>query len=136
MAISTYGIQLMYKSSASGSYTKLVDVKEVPDLQSAPEALETTTTSDAVQTYILGIKGADALEFTCNYDKSDYSTINSLAGTEKWFAVYLGNDKQGGDGKLEFKGYVSVTISGGGVNEVLDMIVTIAPSSEMTMTIT
>ena len=132
MAISSYGIQLKYKKN--GSYTTLVDVKEVPDLQSAPDALETTTTSDAAQTYIMGIKNSDSMEFTCNYDQSDYQTIAALEGTEQDLAIYFGNDLQGGDGKFSFKGYVAVTVSGAGVNEVVEMTVTVVPSSVMTFT--
>lgn len=136
MAISSYGIQLMYKATSSADYTKLVDVKEIPDLQSAPDALETTTTSDNAQTYILGIKGADAMEFTCNYTKTDYQKITALEGTEQQLAVWLGNDLQGGDGKVTFSGYVSATISGAGVNEVVEMVVTVAPSTVMTFSAT
>ena len=132
MAISSYGIQLKYKKN--GSYTTLVDVKEVPDLQSAPDALETTTTSDAAQTYIMGIKNSDSMEFTCNYDQDDYQTIAALEGTEQDLAIYFGNDLQGGDGKFSFKGYVAVTVSGAGVNEVVEMTVTVVPSSVMTFT--
>ena len=130
MAISSYGIQLMYKKN--GSYTRLVDVKEVPDLQSAPDALETTTTSDAAQTYIMGIKNSDSLEFTCNYTQADYQTIAALEGAEQDLGVYFGNDKAGGDGKFTFKGYVAVTVSGAGVNEVVEMTVTVVPSTVMT----
>lgn len=133
MAISSYGIQLM-KSTNGSSYTKLVDVKEVPDLQSAPDALETTTTSDAAQTYIMGIKNSDSMEFTCNYDQSDYQTIFALEGTEQYLAIYFGNDLAGGDGKFTFKGYVAVTVSGAGVNEVVEMTVTVVPSTVMTFT--
>lgn len=32
MAISTYKVYLMHKASASGDYTKLVDIKDFPDL--------------------------------------------------------------------------------------------------------
>lgn len=130
MAISSYGIQLMYKNN--GSYALLCDVKEIPDLQTAPDALETTTTSDAAQTFILGIKSADAMEFTANYKQSDYQKLVALEGTEQDLAVYLGNDKLGGDGKFTFKGYISVTVSGAGVNEVVEMTITIAPSTVMT----
>ena len=60
MAISTYGISLMYKETGS-TYTKLIDIKDFPDLGGAPEMLETTTLSDSMQTYIPGIQTLDAL---------------------------------------------------------------------------
>ena len=132
MAINTYGITLM-KGSGTGdsiTYTKLIDIKDFPDLGGAPEMLETTTLSDAMQTYIEGIQSADALEFTANYTKADYTTLTALKGTETPFAVFFGTD--GTNGKFEFKGYLSVRVNGGGVNEVVGMTISIAPSTAIT----
>ena len=137
MAINTYGIQLM-QGSGSGSitYSKLIDIKDFPDLGGAPEMLETTTLSDSMQTYIEGIKSADALEFTANYTKADYTTLTSstIKGQEVPYAVWFGTD--GTNGKFEFKGYLSVRVNGGGVNEVVSMTITIVPSTAITMATT
>ncbi len=132
MAISTFGITLM-KGTGTGTpitYTKLIDIKDFPDLGGAPELLETTTLSDAMQTYINGIQSSDALEFTANYSKADYTTLVALKDTETPYAVYFGTD--GTDGKFEFKGYLSVRVNGGGVNEVVGMTISIAPSTAIT----
>ena len=129
MAISTYGIQLMHKSTGS-TYTKLVDIKDFPDLGGAPEMLETTTLSDAMQTYIEGIQSADALEFTANYTKTEYDRLVALKGDEESFAVYFG--EAGAQGAFYFKGYLSVRVNGGGVNEVVGMTIAIAPSTAIT----
>lgn len=134
MAISTYKTYLMYKSTSSAaSYTKLIDIKEFPDIGGAPEMLETTTLSDKMQTYIMGIQSADALEFTANYTVDDYSTLDGLAGTTKDYAIYFGadssGDPDGSNGKFSFKGQLSVTVKGGGVNEVVGMTISIAPST-------
>ena len=130
MAMSTYGISLQYKKATA--YEKLVDIKDFPDIGGAPEMLETTTLSDAMQTYIPGIKSSDALEFTANYTKTDYDKIVGLADTETTFAIYLGSDTT--DAKFYFKGYASVRINGGGVNEVVGMTISIAPSTAITTT--
>ena len=131
MARSTYGVYLM-KGTGSGSsvaYTKLVDIKDFPDLGGAPEMLETTTLSDAMQTYINGIQSADALEFTANYDKAKYTELAAL--TDKTpYAVYFGDE--GTDGKFTFEGYLSVRVNGGGVNEVVGMTISIAPATAIT----
>ena len=58
MAISTYKIFLMHKASDADSYTKLVDIKDFPDLGGAPEMLETTTLADDAKTYIQIYKNA------------------------------------------------------------------------------
>lgn len=129
MAMSTYGIYLMHKGTGD-TYTKLIDIKDFPDLGGAPEMLETTTLSDSMQTFIEGIQSSDALEFTCNYSKDDYTTLNALKGKEEDYAVYFG--EEGTNGKFTFKGYLSARVSGGGVNEVVGMTVSIAPSTVIT----
>jgi hypothetical protein len=139
MAISTYKIFLMVKGS-NDTYSKLIDIKDFPDLGGAPEMLETTTLSDNMQTYIPGIQSLDALEFTANYTKADFTSLKAMEGEEKDFAVWFGGTESGGvltpdgsDGKFEFKGQLSVFPVGGGVNEVVDMTITIAPSTPITV---
>ena len=138
MAISTYKIFLMKKSTST--YEKLIDIKEFPDLGGAPEMLETTTLSDNMQTSNPGVQSLDALEFTANYTQADYTKLKALEGQECEFAVWFGGTGEGGtltptgtDGKFEFTGQLSVFPVGGGVNEVVDMTVTIAPSTPITM---
>lgn len=141
MAISTYKIFLMKKAtSPADTWEKLIDIKDFPDLGGAPEMLETTTLSDKMQTYIPGIQSLDALEFTANYTKTDFETLKALEGSEQDFAVWFGGTESAGtltptgtDGKFEFKGQLSVFPVGGGVNEVVDMTVTIAPSTPITL---
>ena len=139
MAISTYKIFLMMMQDSGSTYAKLVDIKDFPDLGGAPEMLETTTLSDKMQTYIPGIQSLDALEFTANYTKTDFDKLKALEGQTKKFAVWMGATESGGtltpsgsDGKFEFEGQLSVFPVGGGVNEVVDMTITIAPSTHIT----
>ena len=138
MAISTYKVFLM-KGDGS-TYEKLVDIKDFPDLGGAPEMLETTTLSSGMQTFIPGIQSLEALEFTANYDKADYATLSALKDKDTKFAVWFGGTEQGGEvtpdgseGKFEFSGKLSVFVAGGGVNEVVDMTITIAPSTAITV---
>ena len=139
MAISTYKVFLM-KSTDGSQYEKLIDIKDFPDLGGSPETLETTTLSDSMQTYIPGIQTLDALEFNANYTKEDFDTLKALEGTEMYFAVWFGGTVSGStvtptgtDGKFEFKGQLSVFPTGGGVNEVVGMTITIAPSTPITV---
>ena len=138
MAISTYKSFLMHKKSST--YEKLVDIKSFPDLGGSPELLETTTLSDGMTTNILGIQSLDALEFECNYTKEDYAKLKAMEGTEADFAVWLGGTVSGNtvtptgsEGKFEFKGQRAVYVNGGGVNEVVNMTVSIAASTPITM---
>ena len=138
MAISSYKVFLMKGTTAGDTttYTKLVDIKEFPDLGGAPEMLETTTLSDKMQTYISGIQSLDALEFSTNYDMDDFKALKALEGQSNQYAVWFGGTESAGvvtptgaDGKFSFEGQLSVFPTGGGVNEVLGMTITIAPST-------
>lgn len=138
MAISTYKVFLMKKNQPD-TWVKLVDIKEFPDLGGEPEMLETTTLSDNMQTYIAGIQSLDGLTFTANYDMEDFQTLKALEGEENDYAVWFGGTgdagsltPDGSNGKFSFKGQLSVFPVGGGVNEVVDMSITIAPSTPIT----
>ena len=125
MAISTYRVYLMHKKADGDQWDKLVDIKSFPDLGGPPEMLETTTLSDYMQTYINGIQSAEGLEFECNYDMAVYQTLKALEGKKESYAV----TPDGSNGKFSFDGELSVHPTGGGVNEVVNMNVTIAPST-------
>lgn len=139
MAISTYKVFLMKKASAGETYEKLVDIKEFPDLGGEPEMLETTTLSNNMQTYIAGIQSLDGLSFTANYDMTDFQKLKALEGKTDSYAVWFGGQESAGvvtpdgsNGKFEFDGQLSVYPVGGGVNEVVDMNISIAPSTPIT----
>lgn len=136
MAISTYRVYLMHKKADGDQWDKLVDIKSFPDLGGPPEMLETTTLSDYMQTYINGIQSAEGLEFECNYDMTVYQTLKALEGKKESYAVWFGATgaagaatPDGSNGKFSFDGELSVHPTGGGVNEVVNMNVTIAPST-------
>lgn len=138
MAISTYKIFLMHKEASD--WQKLIDIKEFPDLGGTPEMLETTTLTDRMQTYIPGIQSLDAMEFSSNYTLDEYKKLKAFEGKEKEYAVWFGGTESGEDvtptgseGKFKFKGQLSVFPVGGGVNEVVGMTITIAPSTPIIM---
>ena len=139
MAISTFGVFLMHKASASADYTKLLDIKEFPDLGGEPELLETTTTSDYMQKFIPGIQQLDNFTFTANYTQTDYIALRALEGLDEDYAIWFGYSgtkenptPDGHDGKWSFKGQLTVFANGGGVNEVVNMTISIAPSTVLT----
>ena len=139
MAISTYKVFLMNSADNGTTWTKLIDIKEYPDLMSPPEMIETTTLSDKMRTYILGIQEADALTFTANYTYAEYQTLTAKEGVESDYAVWFGGTESGGvltpdgsAGKFSFKGQMALTINGGSVNEVVNLTITIAPTSVIT----
>ena len=125
--ISTQGVTLKWGSN-SGSLTKKIDIKDFPDLGGAPEMLETTTLSDAAQTFILGIQSLSAMEFTANYTKSDFETVESDANTDLYYALEFGTS--GSEGVFKWQGQHSVYVVGAGVNAVTEMKIVVAPSTK------
>ena len=133
---STYKTFLMHESS--GTWAKLVDIKEFPDLGGTPEMIDVTTLSDKMMKYVLGVQSNEGMTFTANYDKSDYTALQALAGKQESYAVWFGGTESGGtltpsgsEGKFAFTGELSVFVSGAGVNAARDMSITIAPSTEI-----
>ena len=142
MARSTYLTFLMYKGSGD-TYSKLVDIKDFPDLGGAPEMLDATTLSDGMIMNILGIQSLDAMTFTANYDLADYKKIKALKGNQTEFAVWFGGTPPttpsgeatptGDLGKFAFTGDIDVFAAGGAVNAVGNMTITIAASTEIVL---
>lgn len=138
MAISSMFTFLM--TSADGNtYTKLVDIKDHPSFQDPPEMLDTTTLTNTGRTYIPGIQENSEMTFTANYTKADYTALKNKEGSDTYYAVWFGGSMSGSsvspngaDGKFSFKGDLRVSKSEGGVNEVENMVITIAPSTDIT----
>ena len=77
----------------------------------------------------------NVLEFTANYDATDYATIAALTG-EQYFAVWFGvnssDQPDGNAGKFEFKGEITCWVAGGSVEAAVDMGIAITTSTEIT----
>lgn len=136
---STIHSALMYVSATSGTnpvtktWSKVCCIKDYPDMGGTPNAIECTTLCDEQQRFVEGVKSGEQLSFTANYTASDYSAIEALAGTEQefglWFGANSSGEPDGHDGKFEFKGKISVSLVGKGVDEVREMTITITPST-------
>lgn len=127
MAISTQGVTLKWGTSAT-SLSKVVDIKDFPDLGGAPEVLETTTLSDDIQTYIMGIQGSGMMEFTCNYTKDDFDEVMKDANKDLYYALEFGD--KGDEGIFEWQGQHIAWVVGAGVNAVTEFKIGIAPSTK------
>jgi hypothetical protein len=124
MAISTQGVTINWGSTSSG-VSNVIEIKDFPDLGGAPQMLETTTLSDQIQTYILGIQGADMMEFTCNYTKTDFQAVVADAGKDLYYALDFGTE-----GTFEWQGQHNAWVVGAGVNAVTEFKIGIAPSTK------
>lgn len=140
-ASSTYKTFLMHSTDGE-TYTKVIDVKDFPDLGGEPETIDTTTLSDAMRTSVLGIQEAENFVFNANYDPEQFQSLVTLAqadeGAPSYYAVWFGGtDVIGSDptptgnlGKFSFKGTMSKPyVTGAGVNEARSISISIAPAT-------
>jgi len=137
--ISSYKTYLMYKASTSATtYTKLVDIKNFPDLGGEPERIDVTTLSDRVRKYVMGVQDISSFTFTANYIPADYQKIQALTGTQTDFAIWIGattaangvDTPTGADGQWKFTGDIMCYKTGADVNAAQEMTIVAFPSTE------
>lgn len=121
MAISTYATVLKY--GAESPSTEVI-IKDFPSLLGKRNSLETTTLSDDAQTFIQGIRSqSESFDFTANYDAEVYAAINALTEIQKCSLTF--SDKSG----YTWDGYLSASVNEGSVDAVLEMTISITPST-------
>lgn len=117
MAISTYNTTLKIGSTS-------VVIKDFPTILGKRSSLETTTLSDDAQTFIQGIRQQeDSFDFTANYDKTVYTAIEALSGGQSCELAFSDGSK------YTWTGEASCSVNGAGVDEVLEMTITVVPST-------
>ena len=128
MATISKGIKLSYKTAASESqYIELTNLQEIPDLGGEAEAIEITTLADAAHMYTDGILNyGDSLAFKFLYDKTQFTTLTGLTGSNSW-KVELPDSAT-----CTFTGTSSVKLDSVGVNAALTYQLSIKPNSAMT----
>ena len=121
MAISTKGVTLKYGASTA---TTPILIKDFPQILGSRSALETTTLSDDAQTFIPGIRQqSETLDFTANFDATVMSAINALNAVQKCELAFSDGSKYTWDG------WVSAAINEGSVDAVLEMTISVTPST-------
>lgn len=127
MATISKGIKLSYKTAASESqYIELTNLQEIPDLGGEAEAIEITTLADAAHMYTDGILNyGDSLAFKFLYDKTQFTTLTGLTGSNSW-KVELPDGAT-----CTFTGTSSVKLDSVGVNAALTYQLSIKPNSAM-----
>lgn len=123
------------KKGASGDYTDLTGLKEIPELGEDPEKVENSGLADKVKQYEYGIGDAGELTYKFKYENtsetSPYRVMRKAAATKEVlsFCETLPDNT-----KYEYDAQVSVKRSGGGVNGVMEFDLNMALQSEITTT--
>lgn len=121
MAISTYNAKFKYGATTANTE---VAIKDFPSVTGQKSSLETTTLSDSARTFIQGIYDTpESFDFTCNYDASVLTAINALTAVQKCELSFSDGSKYTWDG------YLSASVNEGSVDEVLEMTITVTPST-------
>lgn len=135
--MTSYMTFLMHKTAA-GQWEKLTDIKDFPDMDDAPEQLDNTTLSNKGRVYEEGIQETSSKEFTAPYDEDEYDELCALKGKVETYGLWLGGTESDGEvtptgdrGKWTITGKLRVSLIGKGVNEVLDMKITITPTQDI-----
>ena len=117
MAIST-------KNTTLTIADKVYKIKDFPEILGQRSALETTDLSSDAQTFIPGIRQmSESFPFLANYDATDYATLNALSGDQECKLTF-------GDGSgFTWSGGVSASINEGSVDAVLEMTISVTPST-------
>ena len=104
--------------------TKSYDIKDFPVILGERSALEITTLSDDAQRYIQGIRQqSESFPFLANYDATAYSELNALSGEQECELAFSDGSK------FTWEGYVSASINEGAVDAVLEMTISVTPST-------
>lgn len=134
--ISTYQTYLMYRTTTSGTFTKVIDITSFPDLIPPRDRIDITSLSDYMRVYIQGIGDTSEFQFGANYTPENYSSIVDLEGHQYEYAVWFGASGNAGsevpdghNGTFTWTGEISAGISGGGVNEAVGMTINCTPST-------
>lgn len=147
IAVTSIGAKVLYAVSSEGTtrpteeYTAIPGITEIPDMDSEPESLETTTTDNTeFKTYIPGLKDiGGALRFTANLTQDLLNLWQGVGGMmEKfkkakeggkamWMCVYIPGLEQAVYFQFEPS---PIGLMGMGVNEVVDVNLYVTPTSE------
>ena len=88
--ISTYQTYLMYRTTTTGAYDKLIDITSFPDLIPPKERIDITTLSDYMRKYINGIGDTSEQNYGANYTPANFAAVSALEGHQYEYALWFG----------------------------------------------
>lgn len=130
------GIKLGFKpQGATGDFTDMTGLKEVPEMGNEPEKVENTGLADSVKQYEFGIGDPGDLEFKFKYEnKTETSPYRVMRKAEAAKTVYTFCETYPDGTKFTFDAMVSVKLGSGAVNGVLEWTLKMALQSDIVPT--
>ncbi len=129
------GATLEMKRKGESTYTKLLGLKEIPEMGIEPEKVDNTTLDDEIKQYEQGIGEAGELAYKFKFDNagtnSPYRLLRELQASGE-AADFKETLKDGTT--TEFTAQVSVKRTGGGVNGVIEFTANMALQSVLKIT--
>ena len=132
---SANGTKLGYRTGATGTFTDIPMLMEVPEFGGTPEKIDVTVLSDSTKSYVSGMKDYGDLVFKFLYDNStatsNYRVLKGFAdnGTSVYFQLsYPDNTAH------VFQAIPAVKMDAGAVNGALTFSCTMTLQSDITLT--
>ena len=130
------GATLGYKKKdATGDYTDLPGLKEIPDMGSDPEKVENTCLRDKNKQYENGIGDPGDMTYKFKYDNTSVNSPYRKMRDAQAAGETLSFQETLSDGSItEYDAQVSVKRTGGGVNGVIEFELNMAVQSDFKYT--
>lgn len=129
------GAKLGYKKKGGSTtaYTDLPGLKEVPDVGVEPEKVENTCLTDKNKQYENGIGDLGDLKYKFKYDNSKVDSPYRVMRTAADSGEVLSFQETLKDGTtISYDAQVSVKMTGGGVNGVVEFELSMSVQSDLT----
>lgn len=127
-AHNTIGTILKFGTKSS-SLTELCKIKTTPQLNGEREQIESTDLTDQAQTFVPGVQSVESMQFTCNFTMEAYTSLKTNALTDGYFEL----DFVSAGAKATWEGQYDVYVNEGEVNGLIEMTITVYPSTVVTI---
>nr|DAS29469.1 MAG TPA: tail tube protein [Caudoviricetes sp.] len=128
------GITLSCKRSTESNYSILAGLKEVPELGNEPEKVENTGLSDTVKQYEFGIGDPGDLEYKFKFSNTVDSPYRKMKAAEASKEICSFKETLPDGTSFSYDAQVSVKVSSGAVNGVMEFTLKMALQSAITVT--
>ena len=128
-AHNTIGTILKFGTTAN-SLSELCKIKTFPQLNGEREQIESTDLTDTAQTFVPGVQSVENMQFTANFTTTAYTSLKTNALTDGFFELDFGGNA---GAKATWEGQYDVYVNEGEVNGLIEMTITVYPSTVVTI---